>query len=233
MRTFLGNACLITKCLFTIFVPLNPPPSQPAKWWISSSISIKKTSKQNCEHSPKNSNKPSENCEQNYEQMCVSELLIAKQTLSNPLELNHSSFLWEPKHVLFRCTKPQGWSALATSNSFAARSGHYVLWLAQARITSLYSEYIQRTTRATICRSLWALQAQIRKKVSKRVLLALCKKVTEKYPKKSKNTWIFNFAGMFFYLFSGNFGDFFADPQKDSVWDVFLRTWAWRARRIL
>ena len=27
----LGNACLFTNFVFTIFVPLKPPPSQPAK----------------------------------------------------------------------------------------------------------------------------------------------------------------------------------------------------------
>ena len=30
----LGNAILFTHFWFAIFVPLNPPPSQPAKWWI-------------------------------------------------------------------------------------------------------------------------------------------------------------------------------------------------------
>ena len=36
-----------------------PPPSQPAKWWILSWISIKKDLKQNCKHSAKIANKPS------------------------------------------------------------------------------------------------------------------------------------------------------------------------------
>ena len=40
----IGNASLFTKVLFTIFVPLDPPPSQPAKWWISSWIAITRTS---------------------------------------------------------------------------------------------------------------------------------------------------------------------------------------------
>ena len=49
----LGNASLFTKFLFTVFAPLTPPPSQPAKWWISSWISIKRTSNRIANTQPK------------------------------------------------------------------------------------------------------------------------------------------------------------------------------------
>ena len=51
---FLGSANLFTKCLFTIFVPLNPPP-QSAKWWTSSWPQTElRTLSQNCEQTSKN-----------------------------------------------------------------------------------------------------------------------------------------------------------------------------------
>ena len=54
--------------------------------------------------------------------------------------------------------------------------------------------------------SLWALRAQNRKNVSKRVFLGVCKKVTKKTRKSQK----IHIIGVFF-DFSGIFGDFFAD----------------------
>ena len=77
--------------------------------------------------------------------------------------------------------------------------------------------------RATIYRSLRALRARNPKKVSKRVFLGVCKKVPEntrksqKIPEKYPNL---DFFGCFS-TFSGIFGDFFADPQKDSFRDFF------------
>ena len=71
-------------------------------------------------------------------------------------------------------------------------------------------------TRATIYRSLWALRARNPKKVSKRVFLGVCKKVPEN-TRKSPNLVFFGD----FLTFSGIFGDFFADPQKDSFRDFF------------
>ena len=68
--------------------------------------------------------------------------------------------------------------------------------------------------RATIYRSLGALRAQNRKKVSKRVFWGSAKK-SPKIPEKVKKYPKLDFFG-YFLTFSGIFGDFFADPQKDS-----------------
>ena len=78
-------------------------------------------------------------------------------------------------------------------------------------------------TQETIYRSLRALRARNPKKVSKRVFLGVCKKVPEntrkirKIPQKIPK---FGFFG-YFSTFSGIFGDFFADPPKDSFRDFF------------
>ena len=73
---FIGNARLFTKFLFTIFVPLAPPPSQPAKWWISSWTSIKRTSNRIASTQPKlRTNPPKIANKQNYEQTGVSEFM--------------------------------------------------------------------------------------------------------------------------------------------------------------
>ena len=62
--------------------PLNPP-SQPAKWWISSSIAIKKTSNRIANTLPKlRTNPPKIANKQNYEQTGVSELFISRDTCS-------------------------------------------------------------------------------------------------------------------------------------------------------
>ena len=69
----LGNASLFTKFLFTIFAPLKPPPSQPAKWGIFSWISIKRTSNRIANTQPKlRTNPPKIANKQNYEQTGVS-----------------------------------------------------------------------------------------------------------------------------------------------------------------
>ena len=59
-----GNANLVTKCLSTILVPLNTPPSKTATWWISSLIFYwigPKTELRTL--SAKIANKPSQTCE--------------------------------------------------------------------------------------------------------------------------------------------------------------------------
>ena len=52
------------RCCSQFLCHLTPPLPKTMKWWISSWISIKRPSKQNCEHSAKIANKLSENCEQ-------------------------------------------------------------------------------------------------------------------------------------------------------------------------
>ena len=73
--------------------------------------------------------------------------------------------------------------------------------------------------RATIDRSLRALRAQNRKKVSKRVFWGSAKKSPKIPEKVKKYTKKSNFGH--FLTFSGIFGGFFADPPKDSFWDFF------------
>ena len=69
-------ACLIVignASLFTIFAPITPP-SQPAKWGISSWISIKRTSNRIANSQPKlRTNPPKIANKQNYEQTGVSD----------------------------------------------------------------------------------------------------------------------------------------------------------------
>ena len=82
---------------------------------------------------------------------------------------------------------------------------------------------LEIATRATIYRSLWALRARNPKKVSRRVFLGVCRKVPENTRKSRKipeKVQIWVFFG-YFSTFSGIFGDFFADPQKDSFRDFF------------
>ena len=107
-------------------------------------------------------------------------------------------------------------------------------WPTKSSLSSVFETVLSETifgplprknlaTQATIFRSLRALRARNPKKVSKRVFLGVCKKVpentrkVEKYPKKYPNL---DFSGTF-QLFAGIFGDFFADPQKDSFRDFF------------
>ena len=77
---------------------------------------------------------------------------------------------------------------------------------------------VRVATQATIYRSLRPLRAP---KIPKK---SLCKKVPENTRKSQKNTpkntQIRVFFG-YFSTFSGIFGDFFADPQKDSFRDFF------------
>ena len=61
--TPLGNASLFTKFLFTIFVPLDPPPPNQLSDGFSLEFLLKGP-QQNCEHTAKIANKPSKNCEQ-------------------------------------------------------------------------------------------------------------------------------------------------------------------------
>ena len=73
----IGNASLFTKFLFTIFVPLNPPPPKPTKWWISFWISIERTSNRIANTQPKlRTNPPKIANKQNYEQTGVSEIML-------------------------------------------------------------------------------------------------------------------------------------------------------------
>ena len=56
---------------------------------------------------------------------------------------------------------------------------------------------------------------RLKKKVSFLVFLGFCKETPRKYPKKPKNTQIIKWTfGVFFFRFSGIFGDFVTDPQK-------------------
>ena len=73
-------------------MPLNPPPSQPAKWWISSWISIKRASNRIANTQPKlwtNPPKIANKNKQNYEQTGVSENDLnserKKEDFANPL----------------------------------------------------------------------------------------------------------------------------------------------------
>ena len=72
-------------------------------------------------------------------------------------------------------------------------------------------------TRATIYRSLWALQARNRKKVSKRVFSGVCKKVPEN-TRKSQKIHKIGLFGVFFDFF-GYFRGLFCRPPKR----LFLR----------
>ena len=66
---------MFTKFLFTIFVPLNPPPCQTAKRWISSCFSIKRTSNGIANTQPRlRTNPPKIANKQNCEQTGVSDL---------------------------------------------------------------------------------------------------------------------------------------------------------------
>ena len=74
-------------------------------------------------------------------------------------------------------------------------------------------------TRAAIYRSLRALRARNRKKVSKQVFWGVCRKVpknTRKSPKIPKKV-----RKSVFWDFFGYFRDFSADPPKDLFWDFF------------
>ena len=96
----LGNARLFATFLFTTFVPLTPP-SQPAKWWISSWISIKRTSNRIANTQPKlRPNPPKVANKQNYEQTGVSEchasaclVIIWWGTVLIPHRTNHPAIL--------------------------------------------------------------------------------------------------------------------------------------------
>ena len=70
----IGNASLFTNFCSQFFAPLDPPPSQPAKWWISSWFSIRRTSNSIANTQPKlRTNPPKIANKQNYEQTGVSE----------------------------------------------------------------------------------------------------------------------------------------------------------------
>ena len=101
-------------------------------------------------------------------------------------------------------------------------------------IQGFLAETTRVATRATIYRSLRALQAQNRKKVSKRVFWGVCKK-SPKIPETVKN-YPQKVHFRVFLTFSDIFGDFFADPQKDSFFffvETFPRFLAERAPRLL
>ena len=66
-QTRLGNASLFTKFLFTILVPLGPPPPNQQSNGFPLEF-LWKGLKQNCKHWARIANKLSQNCERNYEQ---------------------------------------------------------------------------------------------------------------------------------------------------------------------
>ena len=95
--TWLGNASLFTKVLFTIFAPVNPP-SQPAKWWISSWISIKRTSNRIANTQPKlRTNPPKIANKQNCEQTGVSEWWIDTSFVWTQRKNKLCNVIWLPQ----------------------------------------------------------------------------------------------------------------------------------------
>ena len=113
-----------------------------------------------------------------------------------------------------------GWATLPVSHITVGQKSwpNIETWVGGETATKK-TEGFRLAIRATIYRSLWALRAQNRKKVSKRVFWGVCKKVPENTRKSQKiqqkvQFWVF-------FDFFGYFGDFFADPQKDSFWDFF------------
>ena len=106
--------------------------------------------------------------------------------------------------------------------------------MAALKVTDPVLRERKAATRAAIYRSLRALRAQNRKKVSKRVFLGVPKKVPENTPESQKGAQKVNFQS-FWALFglSGVFsGTFFGTPKKTRL-ETFLRFWARRARRLL
>ena len=139
---------------------------------------------------------------------------------------------WKPPLFSFLPKRKKGWSCLRGQWSnlvlLKAQLGEpflalffllFISFSRQSRHLSPQNRHSSVATRATIYRSLRALRAQNRKKVSKRVFLRVCKKVPEDTQNSQKMPPKVQFCVVL--TFSGIFGDLFADPQKDSFWDFF------------